>query len=1189
MSLSLLIAQAQAEQPNAPGYDAQVRPILARHCFKCHGPEERKGGLRLSVASEAHNGGDSGPALKKNEAGEYLILRRITAEEEDDRMPPKGPGLNESEVAVIAAWLDGGASYGDSESGEEDAFWSFKPPVQPSPPFPAAATWGSNAIDAFLLQSMNRQGLSPSPEADRSTLIRRLSLDLRGLPPKPEEVEAFLADESPDAYEALVERFLASPHYGERMAIGWLDVARYADTNGYEKDRPRSIWPYRDWVIDAFNEDMPFDRFVIEQVAGDMLPSPTLDQRIATGFFRNEMLNEEGGIDVEEFRYKNVVDRTNTTATALLGLTMSCAQCHTHKYDPISHAEYFQLFAFLNNTDDVTLDVPDPVIAEQRAGQQAKINALKAALRSKFPADNPFPRNSPLKPETARAELGGALDVLDGNIIDVTKAEAERNTYVVHTTVGPGRVDGLVLDVFTNGTGPGRTPHGNFVLSEFIAYKLDGDTRTSIVINRAEAPHAQANYPIEHAFDGKADTGWAIDGNPAGINRDHSATFYFETPLELESTQPIEIRLDQQFGNRHTLGNFRLRGVTLELPESSVPEEERRERFFAEQFDRWTQDIRARANPWQELAPIEMTAEKHTTLTRLEDNSILAEGDLPNNDVYHLKMRSSAEGITGLRLEVLPHESLPGGGPGRGVILAEGDFLLTGVKVSASSWNAPETASPVKIIKATQSFANGDKTAEKALDGRTDTGWSIHGKEGKPNAAVFAFDTPQGYPEGTLFDITLEQKYIHQHTLGRFRLSVTNEKLRPEATGVPAEIEALVLSRAESPEARTTLEQYFLEHTPLLAESQAEIAQLEQQMPRFPTTLALEEREQVRTTHVYHRGEFLQPKEAVRPNVPAVLPPLPEFEPRNRLTLAKWLVSEDNPLTARVTVNRLWQRFFGRGLVETVDDFGLMGEAPTHPELLDWMAVEFMRRGWRVKDMVRLIVTSDAYRQSARITPEVQKLDPRNTFLARAPRFRVDAEFVRDIALAASGSLDGAIGGPGVFPPLPDGLLDCVYGGFSWTTDTGEARHRRGMYTYWKRMLPYPTAAVFDAPARDMVCVRRLRTNTPMQALTLLNDEVFMDAARTMADDLIRSTPEDPATRLRALFMRCLSRQPDPKEEAAMLAYLSDQTALLAAQPIETVQALVLPAEGKEARPEQAAWTLLCRVVLNLDETITRG
>lgn len=1021
----LLVAMGSAAgMESAPSYDDRIAPLLAKHCYECHGPDARKGGLRLSSEAEARLGGDSGHSpFQPDGDGQIPLLHRITTDDEVDQMPPEGPRLSGDEVAVLSAWIEAGAPFGTAvdvaeATGDKERFWSFQKPVQPEPPENPDRDWGRNMIDAFILRAMAEKDLAPSPEADRNTLIRRLSLDLRGLPPAPAEVRDFVADTRPNAYEALVERYLASPHYGERMAVGWLDVARYADTNGYEKDRPRSIWPYRDWVIDAFNRDMPFDRFVIEQIAGDMLPSPTLDQRIATGFFRNEMLNEEGGIDVAEFRYKNVVDRTNTASTALLGLTVSCAQCHTHKYDPITQREYFQLFAFLNNTDDVTLTVPDPDIARERTEQQARIDALKAGLRERFPAGDPEGDNA-AAPETTEAE--------------------------------------------------------------------------------------------------------------------------------------------------------------------------RRERFFAERFNAWADEVRQRANPWQDLTPVKMSAEKNTTLRRLDDNSILAEGDLPNNDVYHLAMRADGQGITGIRLEALPHESLPGSGPGRGVILSEGDFLLSEVKVSAAPWSDPEAKTPVSIAGASQSYADGEKTAELALDGKSDTGWSIKGGAGKPHGAVFVFESPVGYPGGTLLHITLAQKYIHQHTLGRFRLSVTDARPDPEASGVPADIEALLLAEETTPQEQAALEQYFLEHTPLLAEAQAEIAELADTMPEHPTTLALEERERVRTTHIYHRGEYLEPRAAVRPDVPEVLPPLPEYAPRNRLTIARWLVSEENPLTARVTVNRLWQRFFGRGIVPTPDDFGIMGEPPSHPELLDWLAVEFMRRGWHVKDMVRLIVSSDTYRQAARITPEHQANDPENVYLARAPRFRVDAEFVRDIALAASGSLDTSVGGPSVFPPLPDGLLDFVYGGFKWEADTGPDRHRRGVYTYWKRMLPYPAASVFDAPAREMVCVRRLRSNTPMQALTLLNDEVFMEAARAMAADLIRNTPEDPAMRLRALFMRCLAREPDPVEARAMLAYLDEQKAILAGQPADQVRALIQAEVAESTRVQLAAWTLLCRVVLNLDETITRG
>lgn len=1177
-----------------PSYTKSVSAILEKHCYECHGPDDRKGGLRLSNEADARLGGDSHvSALAPDDSGVAPLMRRITSDDEKFRMPQKGPRVSPEEIAILKAWIEAGATFGDSSvttgaSPAKPVFWSFMKPEQPAPPA-VDGTWGDNAIDAFVLQAMKSKGLNPSPEADRYTLIRRLSLDLRGLPPTPEEVERFVADPAPNAYEALVEDFLRSPHYGERMAINWLDVARYADTNGYEKDRPRSIWPYRDWVINAFNADMPFDRFVIEQMAGDLLPSPTLEQRIATGFFRNEMLNEEGGIDVAEFRYKNVVDRTNTISTALLGLTMNCAQCHSHKYDPISQREYYQLFAFLNNTDDVTLEVPDPAVTKKREEQLARIADLKASLCAQFPVDEFGVRYASFQSPVARSADQPSLPVEDG-IVRVAGSAPDKNTTVLAGSIGPGRVTGLRLSVLPGAKGPGRADNGNFVLSEILAYRLVGpDTRSSLAFASAESSFAQATYAATDAIDGKLETGWAVGGAPDGPKAGQWAKFRFAEPIELAAPLSIEVHLEQQHGASHTLGDFRLEAIYEDARPAGQTDEQRRALFFDQEYNAWSTAIQAKARPWANLTPIKMETQKFTTLKRLADDSILATGELPNNDVYDLALRTDESHVTALRLEVLPHNSLPGGGPGRGVILSEGDFLLTEVKISAAPWNDPEKKTPLTISNATESFADGDKTAAKTLDGRADTGWSIKGGEGKPHSAVFAFEQPAGFPGGTIFYVTLEQKYIHQHTIGRFRITSTGAP-DPVASGVPEDIEKLLLETNPDNNARATLHQYFLEHTPLLAKAQAEIASLEKSLPRQPTTLALEEREEQRVTNIHHRGEFLQPKAAVQPDVPEVLPRLPEFAPRNRLTLARWIMNEDNPLTARVTMNRLWQQFFGRGIVRTAEDFGVQGEAPSHPALLDWLAVEFMRRGWSMKDMARLIVTSKTYRQSARVTPEQLQIDPQNVYLARAPRFRVDAEFVRDIALAASGSLNPAVGGPSVFPPLPEGLLDMVYGGSSWKADEGDARQRRGMYTYWKRMLTYPTAAVFDAPARDMVCVRRLRTNTPMQALTLLNDEVFMDAARTMARSLLAETPSDPAERLRQLFLRCMAREPDALEQQALLSYLDSQTALLRKQPVAQVAELLnAPGAAGEAPVEAAAWTLLCRAVLNLDETITRG
>ena len=1009
----LAVGMRPASANENADYDSHVKPILVEKCYECHGPSEKKGGLRLTNGEDAVRGGKSGKAAYiAGEAASSLLIVRVASADPDYRMPPKGDPLTAVEIDILTRWINDGADW--SEAGRSEVLhWAYNPPEQVPLPRVEQTDWPRNPLDRFILSRINSEGLSPSPEADRRTLIRRLSLDLTGLPPAPDEVHAFVDDSRPDAYEWLVERLLASPHYGERQAIQWLDIARYADTNGYEKDRPRSIWPYRDWVINAFNKDMPYDRFIIEQLAGDLLPNATQDQRIATGFLRNSMINEEGGIDFEEFRYEAMVDRTNTTSTAFLGLTLGCAQCHDHKFDPLSQREYFGLYAFLNNTDDAVMEVRTPKLEQERAEIQAKIDALVAGLESAFPGSEPS----------------------------------------------------------------------------------------------TEAP------------------------------------------------------------------------------------DEERAAHLARKLTAWETGTAQYANHWTVLNPLDCVSKGNATFVKLDDLSLLAKGDNPNLDTYEVKLRTDIDNITALRIEALPHPSLPNGGPGRGVIMSNGgDFLLSEIAVTTAPWSNPNDSRPVTLQNPTQDYAAEGRTADLSLDGKLDTGWSVKGEEGKPHSAVFEFAEPVSFDGGTLLRIQLDQYYVHQHTLGRFRISVTSDPLPVRDAGVTADLEeALTMAAGErSDEQQRLLKQHFLTITPELSEQRAEIAALRANMPAFPQSLILEERTEPRVTRMHHRGEYLSPTEVVTPGVPAVLPELPGEAPLNRLTLAQWLADEDNPLTARVMVNRVWQQFFGRGIAASVDDFGVRGDLPSQPELLDWLAVEFMQRGWSTKELARLIVTSAAYRQSSAVTPELAEIDPDNELMARGPRYRVDAELVRDIALAASGLLDGEVGGPSVFPPMPAGMQALTFGGLQWPESEGRDRYRRGIYTYIKRTLPYPTLTVFDAPARDTTCTRRIRSNTPLQALTLLNDAVFMEAARALAKRVLTEGPAEQAERVRFAFETVLGRGPDPQELQWLTEYCESQRERFAQGELDPatltgdIDATLDPAEF-------AAWTLASRILLNLDETVTKS
>jgi hypothetical protein len=985
--LALLIlasaGRALAADP-APDFAREVRPILAQYCFKCHGPDDksRKGRLRLDVRESAVDRG----AIVPGKTDDSELVARVFEDDPDLRMPPAATKLvlTDAQKQVLKRWVESGAEYRQH--------WAFVKPARPAVPVLSTeySVLSKNPVDAFVLARLRKEGLKPSPEADRYTLVRRVYLDLIGLPPTQEEVDDFVNDKSPNAYEKLVDRLLASPHYGERWARRWLDLARYSDTNGYEKDRPRSIWPYRDWVIYALNADMPFDQFTIEQLAGDMLPGATAAQRIATGFHRNTMLNEEGGIDPLEFRYHAMADRAATTGTVWLGLTVGCAQCHTHKYDPLTQREYFGLFAFLNNADEPEMLVPDPGITAKREEIKSRIAKLTAEL-------------------------------------------------------------------------PGQFPEG-------------------------------------------------VDPDAA--------------------------------------------------------------------FADWLKTERAKAVRWMVLRPVEATSNL-PLLTVQPDDSVFVSGDLTKSDQYQLLFLGDFTGVTAVRVEALPDERLPRGGPG--AVYYEGphgDFTLSEITAEADG-------KPAKFDKASHSFADGKFTAQAAIDGNPQTGWGINGGQGLRHVAVFVFDEPLAATRELRLKMLFERHYAAG--LGRFRVSVTTEA-DPTARDTPPGIEELLLT----PDAELTapqqarLREHFHLTTPHLAKAREAINALRKQMPAYPTTLVLRERppENPRPTFLHNRGEFLEPTDKVEPGTPSFLHPFPEGAPRNRLGFARWLVSRDNPLVARVTVNRQWQAFFGRGLVRTVEDFGFQGELPTHPELLDWLAVEFMDSGWSMKSLHKLIVTSATYRQSSRVTPELLAKDPGNELLARGPRVRVEAEVVRDAVLRAAGLLSSKLGGPSVYPPQPPSVTtEGAYGVLKWVPSQGEDRYRRSLYTFAKRTAPFALYAAFDAPSGEACVARRDVSNTPMHALFLLNDEVFMEAAQALGRTFA-SQPGTDRVRVAGLFRRFVARLPTDSETGALLGFLNEQRKAFASDP---AAAKKLAGDGQGDAAERAAWTATARVLLNLDEFVTKN
>ena len=912
-----------------------------------------------------------------------------------------------------------------------DGHWAFRPPATARLPAVAHGSWPRNAVDRFVLARLEALDRNPSPQAKRYALIRRLSLDLTGLPPTPDQVDTFVIDVRPDAYERLVDRLSASPHYGEHKALGWLDAVRFADTNGYETDRPRSIWPYRDWVINAFNSDMPYDQFAIEQIAGDLLPEATIAQRVATGFHRNTWVNEEGGHDWDQFRFESIVDRVDTTVTVFMGLTFACAQCHDHKYDPIRQEEYWRFFALLNNVDEPFLDVPVPGVIEKRERILAEVARLEALREENF-------------------LIGDAEQTTDGAEGSATPAERRR----------------LIVD----------------------------------------------------------------------------------------------------------------------------------RRFAA-----WHRQEAAKSRLWTTLRPVRYISKKNATISPLEDGSLLVTGDRPEKDEYRVAYRTDVPRITGFLLEALPHPALPKHGPGRGCYAEDGSFALSEFVVRFRRADSDDAAYTIRLKDPAATHHFEHRTVDKAIDGNRLTNWHTQGRVGRAVWAVFATSEPITLEGETELDVTCLMNFLQQQTLGRFRLSITGDERPVHLPDHPRESEDLLARPAEqwSPAERNALRRYYLSVAPELGAFNKRIDELRSTVPPLPTTMVVQERKDPRPTYFHNRGEYLQREHEVTPGVPDSLHSLPDDARPNRLALARWIASPRNPLTGRVVMNQIWQEHFGQGLVTTTEDFGTQGEPPSHPRLLDWLATELVRSEWRIKAMHRLIVTSSVYRQSSEFRiadfdsrksySNPQSWEPGNKWLSRGPRYRVHAETIRDITLVASGLLTRTLGGPSAYPPRPDLGSGFAFEGMRWRLSEGADRYRRGLYTHRKRATPHPALAVFDAPARLTCKVKRRRSNTPLQALTLLNDECIVEAAQALARRVVLEAPSDDLSRARYAFRLCLTRPPDEIEVDAICVYYREQL-----RRLETGELNAARIAGTEQAPqgqrleELAAWTTTPKALLNLDETITR-
>ena len=959
----------------AVDFNREIRPLLASKCYACHGPDEegRKAKLRLDVREDALKNEVIVPG--KIEESEFHY--RIRSDDPEEIMPPpeSHATLTAKEKDLLEKWIKEGAKY--------DKHWAFVAPVPSAPPA-KNSKWARNGIDSFILENLEKHELKPSAQADGYSLVRRLYLDLVGLPPTPEQADAFVSDKRPDAYERLIDELLASPHYGEKWGREWLDLARYADSNGYEKDRPRNIWPYRDWVIRALNDDMPYDQFTIEQLAGDMLPDATQEQKTATGFHRNTQLNEEGGIDPLEFRFYAAVDRVATTGTVWMGLTTGCAQCHTHKYDPITHDEYYGLMGLLDNVDE-----PD---------------------------------------------------------------------------------------------------------------------------------------------------------------------LFLETEAQAKQTEEIQRQIENK---------------SLALQEDIEG--------FDQAFEQWRTKEEASATLWATLRPTAMK----TNLPKLEvmeDGSIFSSGDVTKRDVFDLNF-TSKKAISALRLEALPDDRLPQRGPGRCYYEGrKGDFFLSEftIRVNGEKQKILNPSSTYGKI----SVGGGSAKASNVTDGDGSSGWSTSGQTGQANHLVLPLE--KAIPAGTPFSVEMLFERHFVVSLGRFRISATTDKkATAKKHGVATELILAQGSKA-SQEDVAELRRYFLEQDPRWKKQRKPLDDLKKRIPRLQHTLVMLERppDNPRPTLLRHRGEYTNPKHEVPSGLPEIFQLRDKKEPANRLEFARWLASTDNPLGDRVTVNRAWRSYFGYGLIRTSGDFGTQAAAPDHPELLDWLALEFRKNGMSLKKLHRLIVTSSTYRQNSKASPSLLEKDPQNRLLARGPRFRLSGELIRDHMLKASGKLSAKMFGPGVYPPQPLTVLAHAFGNKSWNASKGEDRYRRSVYTFIKRTAPFAGFMTFDGTSGENCLAKRDRSNTPLQALTLLNDEMFLELARAAGAE-VHLQKKDPVL---SLFRRFLTRPPSAEETKALQAYLDQQIERLEKGELKPTDI----AADKKATPELAGKVLLARAIMNLDEAITK-
>ena len=1150
-------------------YNRDIRPLLSENCYKCHGPDAaaRKAELRLDTEEGAFRKLSSGgfAAVRSDSAGSKLY-QRISTDDPAERMPPPDSGkvLTPEQISLIKAWLDEGATWREH--------WAFRQPERlPEPKVPG--DWSvHNPIDSFVLSRLEREGLEPSPKADRYTLIRRTTLDLTGLPPSIQEVETFVGDSSPQAYEKLVDRLLASSRYGEHQARYWLDAARYGDTHGLHMDNERSLWPYRDWVISAFNSNLPFDQFTIQQLAGDLLPDPTREQLIATGFNRCNVSTSEGGAIKEEFLVRYAVDRVETTSTVWMGLTMGCAACHEHKFDPFSQKEFYELFAFFYSLTERAMDqnalLPPPYIRVPTPAEEGYAAELQEQIRSaKERFEQPVPEVDAAQVAwesrfterlrtlwqvprvvTAESEGGATLTILEDGSVRATGQNPEKDVYelVLHTQLK--EMSALRVEVLVDGSGEtaGRAKDGSFVLSELevTAAPISSEAAApgsepaqkerQLLFSAAHADETRQGFLQWHAVDGLTDTGWSV---AAGRRESRSATFMPLLSFGFEGGTELRVRVLQAQGGGQNLRHVRF-SVTTDpmLPPTN--------------FD-----------DWYLIGPFKAASAEEAYRTPYGPESGFKLNEVYQNDELGWVLKQNFNNGAVAKL---------GGDPGA-------SYLYRVIKVPT----VRDIELSLGSSDALKVWVNGKLLLEKNVK--------------RPAAADQDRITARLRPGGN----TVLLKVVHHDNDRAFYFKEVRDRADTEILELGLILDIPRGKRTDA-QRKALLEYYRRTYPPGLKKIHEELSGLRAQEAalthRIAGTLVMEEMESPRTAFVLNRGEYDKKGEKVTPSVPAVFPPLPAGAPANRLGFARWLVGGDHPLVARVVVNRLWQQYFGTGIVKTAENFGAQGEWPVHPELLDWLAVEFVESGWDVKHLQKLLVTSATYRQSSHVKPQVYKKDPENRLLARAPRFRMDAEMIRDSALAMSDLLVERVGGRGVKPYQPLGLWKAIGLGGSntsrFTQDQGTALYRRSLYTFWKRTSPPPTLALLDAPAREICTVRRARTNTPLQALALLNDVQFFETARHLARRMMVEGGADPDGRIRLGWRLATARPPSPQESDELRELLEHYQAIYTEDPEAALELLGVgdsEPDGTLPASELAAWTLIANLLLNLDETVTKG